>query len=616
MLPPHLLRLCYLNLANNKISTIYRMIQKVLSSLKSPGLESLKCSLDVSHNLLTAQQTYFIYMKEKISGSLDLSENKISKFEMVGEFAKYIIDPNIAVPLRRKWLNTSGNQPFSIVNLLKVALDIDLNKKDQHVGNEKPLTIQGFLILHILIQAFPYNYDCNCDLFKYLNLLDSDIFKSSLHIFKRYYEDKPKYYILLSCNILMNFKCGAPKHLFGKYLYELKKEDLLCEHSRCTDNKECTCVETPYNNTIRINCNNLQVTYIPFIYQYSSKLEIYLGYNDIHQFPMANTNISALMVLFDLSYNYITKIPSTFFTHYPNIKNLFLAGNRLTTIPSSDEWKIINSLEVLELRGNNFTCNCSGLELKEILIGLNARAKVKDLNQIKCSSPSEVKDRVIYNLPDSIFGCPFVNLVLILTLTLSFLLFISIVMFLMYLFRYYISLFLFIHFGWRFFYSYTKDERLYDAFISYSSKDTNWVIDQLVIPLENLDPPYNLCLHERDFLIGEPICENIRKAVEGSKCTVCVVSENWLESEWCKFKFRVAHSLAIVEKQIRLLVILKEEIPKNKISGYLEFYMKTFTYLHSAYSLFWSRLLNDLPIPDGDNIREENNEQRDVIELM
>ena len=91
---------------------------------------------------------------------------------------------------------------------------------------------------------------------------------------------------------------------------------------------------------------------------------------------MANTNISAHVVLFDLSYNYIlTNIPSTFFTHYPNITNLFLAGNRLTTIPSSYEWKIINSLEVLELRGNNLTCNCSGLELKETLIWLNARAK-------------------------------------------------------------------------------------------------------------------------------------------------------------------------------------------------------------------------------------------------
>ena len=204
------------------------------------------------------------------------------------------------------------------------------------------------------------------------------------------------------------------------------------------------------------------------------------------------------------------------------------------------------------------------------------------------------------------FGCPFINLVLILTLTLSLLLFFSVGIFIAYVLRYYISLFLFIHFGWRFCYSYTKDETLYDTFISYSSKDSDWLIDQLMNPLENLNPPYNLCLHERDFLIGEPICDNIRKAVEGSKCTICVVSKNWLESEWCQFEFRVAHDLASVKKQIRLLVILKEEIPKIKISGYLKFYMKTFTYIDSAHPLFWSRLLNDLPRPDVEEVREDN----------
>ena len=74
-------------------------------------------------------------------------------------------------------------------------------------------------------------------------------------------------------------------------------------------------------------------------------------------------------------------------------------------------------------------------------------------------------------------------------------------------------------------------------------------------PLETLNPPYNLCLDERDFLIGVPICDNISKAIEGSKCTICVVSRNWLESDWCQFEFRMAHYLAAVEKKIRLLVI-------------------------------------------------------------
>ena len=105
-------------------------------------------------------------------------------------------------------------------------------------------------------------------------------------------------------------------------------------------------------------------------------------------------------------------------------------------------------------------------------------------------------------------------------------------------------------------------------------------------------------------MVGVPICNHISKAIEGSKCTVCVVSKNWLESDWCQFEFCVAHCLATVEKRIRLLVILKEEIPKDKISGDLKFYMRTFTYLDAAEPLFLSRLLNDLPKPDGDETRE------------
>ena len=358
-----------------------------------------------------------------------------------------------------------------------------------------------------------------------------------------------------------------------------------------------------------------RIEYMPFIKNYSAKLQIFLGYNNIHKFPKTDITLTENVVLLDLSYNYIKTITRSIFSHYPSITDLNLAGNRLTTVPSVDEWKIINSLEVLELRGNNFTCNCSGSQLKETLVSLNARIKVKDLNQIKCSFPSAVKGKVIYNLSDSLFGCPFVNLVLILTMTLSLLLSFSVCMFIAYVFRYYINLFLFIHCGWRFCYSYTNEETTYDAFISYSSKDSDWVIDQLMNPLENLNPPYHLCLHERDFLIGVPICDNISKAIEGSKCTVCVVSKNWLESDWCQFEFRVAHCLATIEKQIRLLVIIKEEIPKDKIKGDLKYYMKTFTYLDSAQPLFLSRLLNDLPRPDVEEVRDENG-QRDVIELL
>ena len=143
-------------------------------------------------------------------------------------------------------------------------------------------------------------------------------------------------------------------------------------------------------------------------------------------------------------------------------------------------------------------------------------------------------------------------------------------------------------------------------------------MEHLVNPLENLELPYKLCLHERDFLVGVPICDNITNAVEGSKCTLVVVSENWLESDWCQYEFRVAHAL-MIERRTRLLVVLQEKIPDNKIKGELRLYIKTFTYLDSANQLFWSRLLNDLPPPDEDNQQQQEQDQtlgNDMIELM
>ena len=59
----------------------------------------------------------------------------------------------------------------------------------------------------------------------------------------------------------------------------------------------------------------------------------------------------------------------------------------------------------------------------------------------------------------------------------------------------------------------------------------------------------------------------------------------WLKSEKCEFGFCVAHDLASVKKQTRLLLILKEEIPKIKLFGCLKFYIKTIKYLDSAHQL-------------------------------
>ena len=74
--------------------------------------------LDISHNLLTVQQTYFVhpdYTTTSIYGYLDLSENKIRKFELMPASVEISILPYVGVLLQRKWLYTDGNSVLSIL---------------------------------------------------------------------------------------------------------------------------------------------------------------------------------------------------------------------------------------------------------------------------------------------------------------------------------------------------------------------------------------------------------------------------------------------------------------------------------------------------------------------
>ena len=65
-----------------------------------------------------------------------------------------------------------------------------------------------------------------------------------------------------------------------------------------------------------------------------------------------------------------------------------------------------------------------------------------------------------------------------------------------------------------------EKEYEYDAFVAYHKDDINWIRDELYENLdkkdnEDEDPTrFRLCIHDRDFLPGAPIEENIIKAIE------------------------------------------------------------------------------------------------------
>ena len=85
-------------------------------------------------------------------------------------------------------------------------------------------------------------------------------------------------------------------------------------------------------------------------------------------------------------------------------------------------------------------------------------------------------------------------------------------------------------------------QKEYDAFVSYGHGDSHWVLHELRPYLEDHEPHFRLCIHERDFLAGPTVVNNISAAINASRRTIVILSNSFLQSHWCRFEFKLAHS--------------------------------------------------------------------------
>ncbi|XP_035527537.1 toll-like receptor 21 [Morone saxatilis] len=159
----------------------------------------------------------------------------------------------------------------------------------------------------------------------------------------------------------------------------------------------------------------------------------------------------------------------------------------------------------------------------------------------------------------------------------------------------------------------------YDAFISYNSADEQWVMDQLLPNLEGHGSSFKLCLHHRDFELGRDIVDNIVSAVYGSRKTICVVSRNFLRSEWCSLEIQLASYRLFDEQRDVLLLVFLEPISERQLSSYhrMRKVMLKKTYLQwpdsdchdpiQAQELFWNQLRR--AIRAGSRLKTEENDK-------
>ena len=96
----------------------------------------------------------------------------------------------------------------------------------------------------------------------------------------------------------------------------------------------------------------------------------------------------------------------------------------------------------------------------------------------------------------------------------------------------------------------------YDVFISYSSRDADWVRTWLLPRLESNG--LRVCIDFRDFDVGVPALFNMENAVECSNKTLLVLTPSWVASEWTNFESLLVQTQDPIGRRRRLIPLLRE----------------------------------------------------------
>jgi len=100
-------------------------------------------------------------------------------------------------------------------------------------------------------------------------------------------------------------------------------------------------------------------------------------------------------------------------------------------------------------------------------------------------------------------------------------------------------------------------EMKFDVFLAFAHDDKLKARELLAFLEHN---SYKVCYHQRYFIPGELVLDNIFKAIYKSKRVLCLISEKFLASDYCMDEFDIALARSIQIKRRRIVIMMSSQL--------------------------------------------------------
>ncbi|GBM17852.1 Protein toll [Araneus ventricosus] len=399
---------------------------------------------------------------------------------------------------------------------------------------------------------------------------------------------------------LANVTCYEPVHVQNKSVIRLQEDSFSCSiEANCP--QPCACGIRAKDNKTFVNCSATEINEVP--QEAPSETEV-LYFNKNHLKKMNSLNDESWQNLTEIHADYNEIITLEDWIIPQNLQYLSLKGNKIRNLPKYLTDFIANQSDFQFFFAGNFRkCNCSDRILKKFL--KNNKAFVKDIDNIVCEIENNGTTTVLplYTIPDSMLcSIPIVlgfdPTVTVLSLCAGFIFLIALLLF-YYKQRQLILSFLYIHcdevFRCCFEENDIDDDKIFDAFVAYSSCDRDIMLE-ILKELEEKEPHFQLCIHERNWLPGRFISDNIMNSVQSSKRTIVILSNNFISSPWFRLELRAAIFEVSGDKKNKLIVILADKSTSlDGIDTEIRHVISKRTYLVWGERWFWEKLRYAMP---------------------